>query len=79
MANLFIILLFIAIETAPVMVKLISGKGPYDYQLATIEYDAELNWLGKKAQQHAKVKKAGVRLPKQEQEYIDQYLSSNLN
>ncbi len=30
LANLFIILLFIAVETAPIFVKLISVKGPYD-------------------------------------------------
>lgn len=32
-ANLFIVLLFIAIETAPVVVKLISNRGPYDLLL----------------------------------------------
>ncbi|UCS95588.1 DUF4407 domain-containing protein [Echinicola marina] len=32
-ANLFIVLLFVAIETAPVVVKLISNKGPYDLLL----------------------------------------------
>lgn len=30
LANLFIILLFIAVETAPIFVKLISPRGPYD-------------------------------------------------
>ncbi|MBD8487649.1 DUF4407 domain-containing protein [Echinicola sp. CAU 1574] len=30
LANLFIILLFVAMETAPVFVKLIAGRGPYD-------------------------------------------------
>lgn len=33
MANLFIILLFIAIETAPIFVKLLAEKGPYDHFL----------------------------------------------
>jgi hypothetical protein len=79
LANLFIIVLFIAIETAPVMVKLISQKGPYDYRLAEIEYDQELHWLTQKAKKHAGVRKVSARLSKQEQEYIDQYLSSNLN
>ncbi len=36
-ANIFIILLFIAIETAPIFVKLISDRGPYDDQLASHE------------------------------------------
>jgi len=33
MANLFIILLFVAVETAPIFVKLLANKGPYDYFL----------------------------------------------
>src|SRR5690606_33449382 len=33
MANLFIILLFVAVETAPIFVKLLADKGPYDYFL----------------------------------------------
>ncbi|MCK7557049.1 DUF4407 domain-containing protein [Chitinophaga sedimenti] len=37
-ANWFIILLFIAIETAPVFVKLISPRGPYDELLEQHEY-----------------------------------------
>ena len=41
-ANLFIILLFIAIETAPVFVKLIGGKGPYDDLLQTHEHGFDL-------------------------------------
>ena len=79
LANIFIIILFIAIETAPVFVKLISQKGPYDFKLEEIEYDGELSWLEAKAKQHAKLRKSATRLPKQEQEYVDHYLSSNLN
>lgn len=37
-ANLFIILLFIAIETAPIFVKLISDRGPYDDKLESHEH-----------------------------------------
>src|SRR5690606_4750954 len=33
MANIFIILLFVAIETAPIFVKLLAEKGPYDHFL----------------------------------------------
>ncbi len=40
--NIFIILLFIAIETAPVFVKLIGGKGPYDDLLHTHEHGFDL-------------------------------------
>ena len=41
-ANLFILLLFIAIETAPVFVKLIGAKGPYDDLLHTHEHKFDM-------------------------------------
>ena len=41
-ANLFIIFLFIAIETAPVFVKLIGAKGPYDDLLYIHEHGFDL-------------------------------------
>jgi hypothetical protein len=41
LANLFIMLLFIAIETAPIFVKLISAKGPYDDLLEKHEHSIE--------------------------------------
>lgn len=78
LANLFIILLFIAIETAPVIVKLISPKGPYDYKLESMEYQHELSWINNKTKLHAKVKKAASKLPNQEKNYVDDYLHSNL-
>lgn len=42
LANLFIILLFIAIETSPIFVKLISPKGPYDDLLHAHEHHIEV-------------------------------------
>lgn len=41
MASLFIMLLFVAIETAPLFVKLISDRSPYDYVLNKVESDIE--------------------------------------
>lgn len=41
-ANIFILLLFIAVETAPVFVKLIGSKGPYDDLLHTHEHGFDL-------------------------------------
>jgi len=43
--SLFIMLLFICIETAPVLSKLFSAKGPYDEKLKNIEHEIELNTL----------------------------------
>jgi hypothetical protein len=41
-ASLFVMLLFIAVETAPIFVKLISPRSPYDYLLAEHEQQFEL-------------------------------------
>lgn len=41
-ATLFITLLFIAIETAPLFVKLISSRSPYDYVLHEIEHQFKM-------------------------------------
>ncbi|MCB9307042.1 MAG: DUF4407 domain-containing protein [Lewinellaceae bacterium] len=46
-ASLFITLLFIAIETAPIMVKLISYRSPYDYLLHEHEHVFEMANLEK--------------------------------
>jgi multidrug efflux pump subunit AcrA (membrane-fusion protein) len=48
-ANWFIILLFIAIETAPVFVKLISPRGPYDDLLEQHEYGFAMHKKERKA------------------------------
>ncbi|MCH7408264.1 DUF4407 domain-containing protein [Belliella sp. DSM 111904] len=42
LANLMIILLFIAVETAPIFVKLISPRGPYDRLLSLAEKKVEV-------------------------------------
>lgn len=47
LASLFITLLFIAIETAPIMVKLISYRSPYDYLLHEHEHVFEMDNLEK--------------------------------
>lgn len=60
MANLFIMLLFIAIETAPIFVKLISPRGPYDEFLELYEDKARLfkeeKWTFFKGESEARVK-----------------------
>jgi len=42
LASIFITLLFIAIETAPIFVKLISSRSPYDYVLHKKEHEYEM-------------------------------------
>lgn len=47
LASLFILLLFVAIETAPIFVKLISPRSPYDYLLHEQEHVFEMSHLEK--------------------------------
>ncbi len=42
-ASLFIMILFVIIETAPIFVKLISGRSPYEYVLHKHEHAIEMN------------------------------------
>jgi hypothetical protein len=46
-ASIFITLLFIAIETAPIFVKLISPRSPYDHLLHQYEFPFEMEALEK--------------------------------
>lgn len=59
MANVFIMLLFIAIETAPIFVKLISSRGPYDELLELHEEKVKLfkgeKWMIAKGESEARV------------------------
>lgn len=58
-ANIFIMLLFIAIETAPIFVKLISNRGPYDELLELHEEKIKLfkgeKWTFAKGESEARV------------------------
>ena len=59
LANVFIMLLFIAIETAPIFVKLISPRGPYDDLLELAEDKVKLfkgeKWVRAKGESEARV------------------------
>ncbi|MBY5949498.1 DUF4407 domain-containing protein [Algoriphagus marincola] len=59
LANIFIMLLFIAIETAPIFVKLISPRGPYDELLELHEEKVKLfkgeKWVIAKGESDARV------------------------
>ena len=79
MANWFIILLFIAIETAPVFVKLISYKGPYDHLLAQEEHGFETSWLEFVAKANKATRKKAQRADNEEEEYVNEQLSARLN
>ncbi len=77
-ANLFIVLLFIAIETSPIFVKLISGKGPYDNLLRIEEHKFYSQEVEEMAKTNGGVKERSGALPQHERGYISDKLNSAL-
>jgi hypothetical protein len=78
-AHWFIVLLFIAVETAPVFVKLISGQGPYDQLLKTEEHGFEAKRVEDMAVLNAEIKKRTETLPKTETGFVTDRLDVRLN
>lgn len=78
-ANWFVILLFIAVETAPVFVKLISTRGPYDHLLLVEERAIESKMYELLAEQNVSAKKRTADYPTEEKEYVDTKLEASLN
>jgi hypothetical protein len=77
-AEWFIILLFIALETAPVFVKLISAKGPYDNLLKVEEHRFASTETEELAKINAETKARNSGISKLEQEYITDRLDTAL-
>ncbi len=77
-AHWFIILLFIALETAPILVKMIAPRGPYDYLLKTLEYGFEANHYQDQAKTNATVKKKIKHLSQEEVDYVTDQLRLGL-
>jgi hypothetical protein len=78
-AHWFILLLFIAIETAPVFVKLISPKGPYDNLLRITEHGFAVEETESTATANAESKKRSGHLPEHERGFISDRLDAELN
>jgi hypothetical protein len=78
-AHVFILLLFIAIETAPVFVKLISPKGPYDNLLRIAEHGFIVEETESTARANAESKKRSETLPEHERTFITNRLDAELN
>ena len=78
-AHWFILLLFIAIETAPVFVKLISPKGPYDNLLRIAEHGFIVQETELTARANAESKKRSETLPDHERTFIRDKLDAELN
>lgn len=77
-AHWFIILLFIAIETSPVFVKLISSKGPYDNLLKVEEHNFASAETEELAKTNASTKERSSALPQHERTFINDRLDTSL-
>jgi hypothetical protein len=79
LANWFILLLFIAVETAPVVVKLISSRGPYDRLLLIEERAFETLMFEEVARQNTESRKKSARFATIEKQYVENNLESSLS
>jgi len=78
LANWFIVLLFIAVETAPVLVKLMSPRGPYDDVLAVEERRTETATYEQFAEQNKDIKARTADFPAFEKDYLNRMLESKM-
>lgn len=77
-ANWFVLLLFIAVETAPVFVKLISSKGPYDNLLKIEEHSFNAQEIEAMAKTNADTKQRTSVLADHERNYATDRLDASL-
>jgi hypothetical protein len=77
-AHWFIVLLFIAVETAPVFVKLISTKGPYDNLLKVEEHGFMALETEELATINAHTKERTSKLPEYERTFVSNRLDTAL-
>jgi hypothetical protein len=77
-AHLFIIILFIVVESAPILVKLISRSGPYDALLRMAEHGYRCREIESIAQVNADIKRRTANLEQTEQKYVIRKLDAEL-
>lgn len=77
-AHWFILLLFIAIETAPVFVKLISSKGPYDNLLKIAEHGFVSQEIEELARTNSQTKERTSVLSQHEKDFVVNRLDAEL-
>jgi len=78
-ASLFIMILFIAVECAPVLVKLMSPEGPYDQLIRAEHYGFKASHFEEMAKANALIKKRKEKLTDLEREYVEEKLNLGLN
>jgi len=74
----FIVLLFIAIETAPVFVKLISNKGPFDNLLKIAEHGFVAQEIEEMARTNTHTKERTATFPQHENTFVVNRLDAEL-
>lgn len=77
-AHIFIMILFLIIESAPILVKLISRSGPYDSLLHITEHKYLCQEVEAVAIDNAETKKRTGDLPQTEQGYVTRKLDAEL-
>jgi hypothetical protein len=77
-AHVFIIILFLMIESTPILVKLMSKKGPYDSLLHTVEHQFTCKEVEVVATTSAETKERTASLSGSEQNYIVRKLDAEL-
>jgi hypothetical protein len=77
-AHWFIILLFIALETAPVFVKIISSKGPYDNLLKIEEHTFSSKEIEELARINSETKQRTSTFPAHERTFVEEQLDAAL-
>lgn len=77
-AHIFIMILFLIIESAPILVKLISRSGPYDSLLHITEHKFLNKEVEAIAIENAETKKRTEGLPQTEQGYVNRKLDAEL-
>jgi hypothetical protein len=78
-AHIFIMILFLIIESAPIFVKLISRSGPYDSLLHSTEHKYRCAEVEAIATENADAKKRTSGLPQTEQGYVTRKLDAELS
>lgn len=76
-AHWFIVLLFIAVETSPIFVKLISPSGPYDDLLRMSEHDYKTQDINYRAKVNSDLKQ-GNAYPQYEKDFLYRKLDAEL-
>ncbi|MEX2335983.1 MAG: DUF4407 domain-containing protein [Fulvivirga sp.] len=77
-ANWFIILLFIAVETAPIFVKLISGRSPYDKLLRIEEHNFNVQQIEVMGKVNSMIKQRTKELSTTEKDFVAEQLDAYL-